>query len=447
MKKTPRSAAVAILNRIEQTGAYAEPLIDAFLSKDSVATVRDRRLVTHLVYGTLRMKSRLDWIIESLYRGSPGSLQPGVCTILRVALYQLLYMDRIPTFAAVDEAVKLTKQMYPGRDRLVNAVLRSALRVMDTIAYPDENLEPSRYIAIVYSHPEWMTARWIDLFGHDETKALCELNNQIPPITLRSNVLRGSRNEIIDALRASGEKAALTSYSTSGIVIANPSVPIARMPLFQQGYIQIQDEASQLISHIVDPREGDLILDVCSGAGIKSTHMAEIINNRGRIIAVDINPARKTAAEGLSRRMGVTIIEPVIKDGSGDLGDVYHGAFDRVLVDAPCSGIGTVRRHPEIKWRIGEADISKNAMIQKNILRSAAPYPKRGGTIVYCTCSTEREENEEVIVDFLTDNKNYRIEEPPETIDRSMVTTDGFFRTFPHRHGTDGFFAAVLRRT
>ncbi|MBN2255050.1 MAG: 16S rRNA (cytosine(967)-C(5))-methyltransferase RsmB [Deltaproteobacteria bacterium] len=447
MKKSPRGAAVTILNRVEQTGAYAEPLLDSFLSSDTVATIQDRRLLTRLVYGTLRMKNNLDWIIRSLYRGKPSSLQQGVCTILRVALYQLIYMERIPAFAAVDEAVKLAKQMYPGRDRLVNAILRNALRKMDAIPYPEEDHDLSRYISIVYSHPEWMTTRWIGRFGPDETKALCEGNNGIPPITIRCNVLKESRDDIIEKLQAGGNRAMATQYSTSGILIADLSVPLARMPLFQQGYIQVQDEASQLISHIVDPREGEVILDICSGAGIKSTHMGEIMNNRGRIIAVDVNPAKKAAAQRLSQRMGVTIIEPVTKDSADDLGADYHGIFDRVLVDAPCSGIGTVRRHPEIKWRIGEADMRKNAILQKNILRAAAPYPKRGGVIVYSTCSTEPEENEEVIRDFLTRNGDYGLVEPPETIDRGMVTTEGFFRTYPHRHGTDGFFAAVLLRS
>lgn len=447
MKKNSRDIAVSILNRIDQTGAFAEPLLDAYLLRNIIDTIQDRRLLTLLVYGTLRMKNHLDWIIRYLYRGKPASLQIGVNNILRVALYQLVYMDRIPPFAAVDEAVKLAKRDYPGRDGLVNAILRNALRKKDAIPYPDEKRDPLHYISIVHSHPEWMVARWLDRFGPDETKALCTDNNGIPPITLRCNVLKGHRKDVLNKLGSEGYDAKAAGYSASGIILTTPPAPIARMPLFLQGYIQVQDEASQLISHIVNPRQEELILDVCSGMGIKSTHLAELMNNRGRIIAVDVNPNKKKAAQELSERLGVTIIEAVSKDATHDFGSDYHGIFDRVLVDAPCSGFGTVRRHPEIKWRLNEADLRKGAVLQKNILHAAANYPKRGGIVVYSTCSTEPEENEEVIHDFLTRHDEYKLVEPPETIDRALVTPDGFFRTYPHRHGIDGFFCAVLFRT
>lgn len=447
MEKNPRDIAVTILNRIEQTGAFAEPLLDAHLSRNIIVTVHDRRLLTQLVYGTLRMINHLDWIIRSLYRGKPTSLRTGVKNILRVALYQLIYMDRIPAFAAVDEAVKLAKRDYPGRDKLVNAILRNALRKKDAIPYPDEKHHPAQYISVIHSHPEWMVARWINRFGSDETKALCMSNNGIPPITLRCNVLKGHREDVLKKLHNEGYDATATKYSTSGTTLTSLIVPIAHMPLFKQGYIQVQDEASQLISHIVNPQQEELVLDVCSGVGIKSTHLAELMDNRGRIIAVDVNPNKKKAAQELSERLGITIIEAITKDATHDLGREFHGIFDRVLVDAPCSGIGTVRRHPEIKWRISEADLRKGAVLQKNILHAAANYPKQGGIIVYSTCSTEPEENEEIICDFLTRHEEYKLVEPPDTIDRTMITPDVFFRTYPHHHGTDGFFGAVLLRT
>ena len=447
MEKSPRGIAVTILNRIEQSGAFAEPLLDAYLSKNILATVQDRRLLTQLVYGTLRMKNHLDWIIRSLYRGRPGSLHIGLKNILRTALYQIIYTDRIPVFAAVDEAVKLAKRDYPGRHSLVNAILRNAVRKKDIIPYPDESNNPSHYISIVHSHPEWMVARWLDRFGADTTKALCTGNNRTPPITLRCNVLKGRRDDILETLRGEGFEVMSTSYSTSELRLTTPAVPIAHIPLFRQGYIQVQDEASQLISHIVNPQRQELILDVCAGKGIKSTHLGELMDNGGRIIAVDVNPNKRAALQGLSTRLGVTIIEPATRDATRDLGTDYHGIFDRVLIDAPCSGLGTVRRHPEIKWRISKADIRNNSILQKKILHAAAYYPKQGGIIVYSTCSTEPEENEEVVRDFLTRHPEYKLVDPPETIDRDMITPDGFFRTYPHRHGTDGFFGAVLLRT
>ena len=447
MEKTARGIAVTILNRIEQTNAFAEPLLDTYLSKDVLVTLQDRRLLTQLVYGSLRMKNHLDWIIRSLYRGKPASLRTGVNNILRVALYQLIYMDRIPAFAAVDEAVKLAKRNFSGSGSLVNAILRKALRNKNAFRFLDENHDPLQYLSIIHSHPEWMVARWLERFGFEETKALCTGNNGTPPITLRCNILKGSRDDILEQLLVEGSNATAAKYSTSGILLTAPSIPIARMPLFRQGFVQVQDEASQLISHIVNPHREEIILDVCSGTGIKSTHLGELMKNRGRIIAVDVNPRKRTAAERLSERMGVTIIETSTNDATRDLGNDYHGLFDRVLVDAPCSGLGTVRRHPEIKWRLNEAGLRKGAIMQKSILHAAANYPKRGGIIVYSTCSTEPEENEEVIRNFLARHSDYMLAEPPKTIDRDMVTPDGFFRTYPHRHGTDGFFGAVLYRT
>jgi len=447
MKSSPRSLAVNILNRVEQKNAYAEPLLDSYLSRNYITDVRDRNLLTELVYGTLRMKNHLDWIISSLYKGKPKSMEIGLKNILRIALYQLVYTDRIPAFAAVDEAVKITQREYPGRDRLVNAILRNTVRTMDNITYPAFEKEPARYISIVHSHPEWLVTRWIQRFGMDETIALCKSNNEKPPLTLRVNTTKTDRDEIVRKLRKDGYNVRLTDFSSSGIIISNPFSAIQSLQLYSDGYLQIQDEASQLVAYITDPKPGEMILDLCSGVGIKTTHLAELMGNNGKILAVDINRKKRQELRALTDKLNTTIAVQHMGDASEDLGKNYHDTFDRVLVDAPCSGLGTLRRNPEIKWRINEHSIKNCTILQKKILHSAARYPKRGGIIVYCTCSIESEENENVVLEFLSTHSDYRQMTPSAIINFDMFDENDFFKTYPHRHGTDGFFAAVLLRT
>lgn len=447
MKSSPRSLAVNILNRVDQKNAYAEPLLDSYLSRDYITDVRDRNLLTELVYGTLRMRNHLDWIISSLYKGKPKSMEIGLKNILRIALYQLVYTDRIPAFAAVDEAVKITQREYPGRDRLVNAILRNTVRIMDNITYPAFEKEPARYISIVHSHPEWLVARWVQRFGMDETIALCKSNNEKPPLTLRVNTIKANRDEIVRKLRKDGYNVRSTDFSSSGIIISNPSSAIQNLQLYSDGYLQIQDEASQLVAYITDPKPGETILDLCSGVGIKTTHLAELMENNGKILAVDINRKKRQELRALADKLNTTIAVQHMGDASEDLGKNYHDTFDRVLIDAPCSGLGTLRRNPEIKWRIQEHSIKNCTILQKKILHSAARYPKRGGVIVYCTCSIEFEENENVVLEFLSTHPDYRQMTPSAIMNFDMLDENGFFKTYPHRHGTDGFFAAVLLRT
>lgn len=446
MKNNPRGLAVNILNRIDERNAYAEPLLDAYLSRDLITNIHDRRLLTQLVYGTLRMRNHLDWIIRSLYKGDVKSMEKGLKNILRTALYQIMYTDRIPVFAAVNEAVKITKHDYPGRAGLVNAILRNALRKKDHIQYPDPVNETALHISVVHSHPEWMVQRWIARFGVDETKALCQSNNGIPPLTVRVNTTKGTRDQIMMKLRDEGIDAKPTHYSTSGIILFNPSLPLKSISLYREGYIQVQDEASQLVSYLVNPAPGEKILDLCAGVGVKTTHMAELMGNEGTIIAVDISRGKETLRQDLSQRLGISIIESLTGDASEDLGHNFHGSLDRILIDAPCSGTGTLRRNPEIKWRIQEKTIKKVTILQKKILHSAARYPKKGGVIVYCTCSIEAEENEEVIRDFLAHHPDYECIIPHETVHPDTINKTGFFAPAPHRHGTDGFFGAVLKR-
>jgi 16S rRNA (cytosine967-C5)-methyltransferase len=447
MKKPARLLAVEILNRVEESDAFAEPLLDACLSGNSLADLRDRRLLTQLVYGTLRMQGRLDWIIDKLYRGKAGSLETGIRNILRTGLYQLLFTDKIPVFAVLDETVKTAKIMYPGRTGLVNAILRNALRKKKEIPYPSQEEDPALHCSILHSHPLWLVKKWIDAFGPEETAALCKANNEIPPLTIRVNRLKAMRADMIEIMRRDGFGATATVFSPDGIVLDHPPLPLRETDYYRKGLIQVQDEASQLIARLVAPQPGENILDLCAGVGVKTTHLAELMGNRGSITAVDINANKITALRELTERRGITIIDAIVSDATADLGREFQGKFDRILLDAPCSGLGTLRRNPEIKWRLRLEDIGKRASLQRALLANALRYLKRGGTLIYSTCTLMEEENEGMIEDFLQGQDNFRRTQLPEGIDSSLIDGKGFFRSSPHSHGTDGFFGVALERT
>lgn len=440
----PRQLATTILDRVDQEKSFAEPLLDTFLSRNMLSTIQDRRLLTELVYGTLRMRNRIDWIIQSIYRGDTEKMESGIKNILRVGLYQIMFTDRIPAYAAVDEAVKLARNEYPGRDRLVNAILRNAIRKMDRVKYPDIGKNPASYISVFHSHPKWLVDIWIEQFGNEETIEFCKSNNERPPLTLRINRLKTGRIDAIRALRDEGFTVRPTEYSPDGIIISNPEIPVREMSLYKKGHLLIQDEASQLISLVLDPRPEDTILDVCCGAGIKTTHMAGLMENRGEIIALDINAGKIEGLRELSRKFGAKIIKPHTVDATKEMGPSYKEQFDRILVDVPCSALGTLRRNPEIKWNKTAKDIEKFPRLQKKILNHCANYLKRGGTMLYSACTIKEGENEGVVNDFLLANPDFTCVHPPLYKAWKMTDGKGFFRTFPHRHETDGFFGALL---
>ncbi len=402
MKKTPRHIVLEILNRVEEQGAFAEPLLDTALSRAHRMHIRDRNMITRIVYGTLRMRGRLDWIIDHLYKGDFLSMDVSIKNILRAGLYQLLFTDRIPDFAVVDEAVEITKKTDPAGSGLVNAILRNAIRKRDVIAYPDIKEDPSYHISVLHSHPLWLVRKWIETFGVEETALLCKTNNEIPPVVLRVNTLKTSREKLIDECSRQGMEVKTTGFSPDGLIISHPAMPVREMALYKAGHFQIQDEASQLISRLVDLKPGENVLDVCAGIGGKTTHLAAIMNNRGRITALDIGEKKIMALRKNAGRLGVTNIDTQIGDARELSEKSFYGSFDKILVDAPCTGLGTLRRNPEIKWRITEGDPKQFSVLQKAILTSTARYLKKGGSLIYSTCTIATEENQEVVADFMT---------------------------------------------
>jgi len=445
MRISIRQQAVEILNQVNTTQVFASPLLNEYLEKNDLSGTPDGRLLTHLVYGVLRFRGHLDWILIKLYRGKFEKMDEGVKNVLRISLYQLKFSDRLPDYAVVDEAVKITKILKPDKSALVNAVLRNYLRHGQKLPFPSKTKNMADYIATFHSHPLWLVQKWITMFGPQQTMSLCKANNELPPLTLRINSLKISRDEMKEKLIAAGFDPEETKFSPDGLVLNTSSNPIQKTDFFEAGFLRIQDEAAQLISCLINPGNADSILDVCAGTGGKSTHLAAILKNKGRIVAVDYNPNKLAELKQEATRLGINIIEAQTGDLSCGLPDSIKEQFDYVLVDAPCSGTGTLRRNPEIKWRITQKDLLHFAAGQKIILQNAASAVKKGGRLIYCTCSLLPEENEKVVEDFLKRNSNFSLDTMPRTISRQLTDSHGFFRTYPHRDHMDGFFGAILR--
>ena len=447
MKISVRHQAVEILNKVSLSQAFASPLVNDCLETNALSGTPDGRLLTHIVYGVLRFQGHLDWILTKFYRGDFDKMDEGIKNILRIGLYQLKFSDRLPAFAVVDEAVKIAKIIQPEKSALVNAILRNYLRRGQKTPFPSLKNNPAEYIAAFHSHPLWLVKKWINIFGPQETMSLCSANNEIPPLTVRVNTLKTSRDEFAQKLNDAGFIAKPAKYSPDGIILTDSAGPIQSTNFFSEGYLRIQDEAAQLISYLItSPNSAETILDACAGAGGKATHLAAILKNKGRIVAVDRNPEKIAELKKEATRLGINIIETQTGDLSVGLPESLKEKFDHVLVDAPCSGLGTLRRNPEIKWRTTEKDLRNFAAAQKVILQNASKAVKKGGCLIYCTSSLLPVENENIIDDFLTRNTNFSLSHPPPSINKKMVDRRGLYHTYPHKHNMDGFFGAILKR-
>jgi len=443
-KMSTRSLAVQAL-----VGIFSNVDAGTLKPKDAVESVsggldeRDRAFLMEIVYGVVRYRDYLDWLLKNLL-DRPSSLHPEAINNLRAALYQLLFM-RVPEWAAVSEAVEIEKSRgRKGKAGLVNAVLRNYLRQRKDIGQPDEK-DILSYISITTSHPAWLIRRWIDRLGPDDALKLARANNEIPPLTLR---IDGDRDTALQGLLEKGADVRKTVYSPSGIVLKD-FVP-GKIPLDASTYI-IQDEAAQLITYLLDPAAGERVLDACAAPGGKTTHIARLMKDMGEVVAVEFNPMRIARLKDNISRMGLKSVRII----RGDIRkSVVNGLFDRVLVDAPCSSIGVIRRNPDVKYRHDEDDLARFGAVQANLIDRAASLLKPGGTMVYSVCSTEPEEGEEVVESFLQSHADFSIIEGACPLLEPFAFRNGsgyiFYRTWPHAdapaYGMDGFFAARIER-
>jgi len=436
-----RYEALRILVRVEEDRAFADIVLEHALEKARLDP-RDAALCTELVYGTLRWRRHLDWRLAPDLKRPLDKLDPWVRALLRLTAYQLFFLDRVPRWAAVDEAVSLAKlkARKPGPPEFVNAVLRSLTRAAGPPPLPALPVEAS---AVQCSFPDWIAARWITRYGSKEAEALMTASNERPPTTIRVNTLRITRDAF--AARVRDEELARTrptALAPEGLIIDHGAV--GRWAAFAEGSFTVQDEASMLVARLVDPKPGELVADTCAAPGTKATHMAELMQNRGRIVAMDPQAARLKLVSKAAARLGIGIIEAHL-GGAAALAGRWRSKCDRVLVDAPCSNLGVLRRNPDVKWRRTEEDLRRLQDKQKTIIAAAASMVKPGGRLVYATCSLEPDENEAVVASL----PGYGTEWQPDPPDGFPVPPDaqGFVRLFPHVHGTDGFTAIRLRRT
>ncbi|RII28929.1 MAG: 16S rRNA (cytosine(967)-C(5))-methyltransferase RsmB [Geobacter sp.] len=446
MTTTSRSAAFEILLRIEKERSYADILLDHELTHGTLQGP-DRGLLTELVYGVLRRQGTLDHVIDQFASQKTGRLERSVHILLRLGIYQLLYLDRVPTAAAVHATVELAKTLAPRASGFINAVLRQTDRERQNIRFPDPVNKPAAYLAAAWSEPAWLTARWLEQLGMEEAESLARTMVEPAPLTIRVNTLRATRDELQARLADEGADTTPCRYSPDGLRIVSP-VAIGRLAGFREGLFTVQDESSQLAAIFLSPAPGERILDLCAAPGGKTTYLAQLMGNSGTVLASDIGARKLRLVEETARRLGINTITTSSIDATKPPTPLAGERFDRILVDAPCSGLGVIRRNPEGKWWKSPADITALARTQRTILRNAARILPAGGTILYGVCTTDREENEAVIEDFLSEQSGFVLEDLRELFPdhRELFTEEGYFRSWPHRHGMDGFFAARLRK-
>lgn len=444
-KVTARELALQILIRVETRGSYANLLLDHAL-ETQLLPAADRRFATELVYGVLRQRSALDWIISRHSTREPAALTPALRNILRLGAYQIVYLDKIPAAAACNEAVELAKRYgHAGIAKFTNGVLRAVVRGQADIVWPED---PVQRIAVRHSHPPWMVERWIARYGAAQATALCAANNCVPPLSVRTNTLRITRDALRERLAAEGVAAEESAVAPDGLLLTGYP-PVRELAAYREGLLQVQDEASMLVAEIVRPGPGSTVLDTCSAPGGKATHLAQKMGNRGEIFALDHHAGKLRLVTASCRRLGITIVETRQCDAR-KLDCFPDGAADAVLVDAPCSGLGVLRRKPDAKWRKTAGQLTIIRQLQRQILAAAAGKVRPGGTLVYSTCTTEPEENETVVADFLAANTAFAAADIrpllPPRLREEMTAARGYLQLLPHLHGTDGFFIARLTR-
>ena len=445
---TPRAIAMHILMQVARRASFPDVLLDIYFKEHPGMDSRDRALVTELVYGVLRWQGRLDWIIDQQVNINPEKIALPVRLILRLATYQLLFLDRIPEAAAVNEAVELTKASQPQHIvRFVNGVLRTISSKTKILKQANPEGSPEQGLAVRYSYPVWLIQRWLTELGDEETEALCTASNQIAPITIRVNTLKTTVEEVTGSLRDLGFTVESGKLAPEAINLRSIRTDLSSLLHYQRGEFQVQDEASQLVSHLLQPQPGERILDGCAGLGAKSTHLAQLMENQGKITAVDNQGWKLTRLMENAQRLHISCIELLELDVLELSG--RQESFDRILLDAPCTGLGVLRRNPDIKWKVRPKDFYRLHLVQKEMLGKVASLLKPGGVMVYATCTFSTEENATTLAAFLREHPQFYLESarpylPPDC--GSAVNRTGSLQTWPHRHGVDGFFAARLRR-
>jgi 16S rRNA (cytosine967-C5)-methyltransferase len=418
-----RACAFAVVRRVFEHGAYADRALPAEANRFALGP-RDRALATQISYGTVQRRLTLDHVIERLSEWKTRKLDPPVLAALRVGLFQLLFLDGVAEHAAVNESVELAKVGAAGGARLVNAVLRRAVRDGHAILDELDDSVPAR-AAILHSVPPWVADMWWRELGSDEARALMRRINDPAPAELRVNTLRSARDDVIPRLPVYARP---VPELPEALVLEGP-FDVWSSELWREGAVMAQSSGSMRVARMLSPRPGDRVLDLCAAPGAKTTHIAALQEGVGNVIAVERRPARARALEQTCKRMHATGVEVKVADASEPS---WSPPFDRVLVDPPCSGLGTLQARPDVRWRASPESIAELTELQVRILRAGAAATSVGGSLVYSVCTISSAESEKVIERFLADASEFALEEHVQLL--------------PHRDGTDGFFIARMRR-
>ena len=449
MKTDSRTTALLILNTQGEKDIPVDKVMEDILTKSSFPSRRDMALTTALVYGVLRHRGTLDFIINYFSKTAFKKIEILILNVLRLGIFQIVFMDKIPDSAAVNTSVQLVKISRKQRlTGFVNGILRNVVRGYKTIVYPSFEKSPVDYLSVKKSFPLWLIKKWVKRMGVDKTKILCDEINTIPPITIRVNTLKQNKKDLMSNFDKDISKPICTDYSPLGISFYRPGKNIPEIKGFKEGFFQVQDEAAQLVTNLLAPQPYEYILDACAGLGGKTAHIAQLMKNRGRVIAMDYDKKKLIELAKDMKRLGISIVETILHDLTTVLDIKKYGSFDRILLDAPCSGLGVLRRNPDSKWSLSKKNLMRYQKRQLNFLENISKLLKPSGTIVYAVCSNEPEENEDVIDVFLKKHLEFIVKEPQglSTSALKLVNNKGFLKTTPITCNMDGFFSVSLEK-
>lgn len=455
-KSNPRAVALKILLRWEKNKPLLDEILSQILSKSVLPDERDRALVGELVNGVVRHLYYLDFIIGRTSDTPLDEMDLEVKNSLRLGAYQILF-THIPEGVVIAETLKVLSKRGRGSwiRGFVNAVLNTIAKNKNSLPCPSKE-HPLFYLSIKYSFPEWLILRWFKRWSLEELEALLKASNERPPLTIRINPLKVSRENFLIYLRKEEVPSAEPCpYSPYGILLKDFRGKITDLKGFPFGWFSVQDSASQIVTLLLDPQPGEKILDACAGVGGKTTHIAELTHNKAQIWAAELYPWRIEKLKENFKRLGLKEPKLIVGDIVEKIKEIGVKTFDKILIDAPCTGTGVIRKHPDIKWARTEKDLIEIPARQLRLLEGLSPYLKKGGILVYATCSLEPEENEEVIKSFLKKHPEFKIDPPLPVLKKycgeqikDLIEKDFFLKTYPHKHNLDGFFAArLIKRT